>query len=75
MSKKLTELDLIKIRDESYREPPQKRCSTCRHFWMYAQRFVSVGVCAVAKIEGEAVYKDVNFAGVCDLWESKSDGK
>lgn len=62
----MTKKELIIFRDESYKDPPDPRCETCKHYSSYG------GHCLAITINNKLAIKKVHLAGCCDLWESKS---
>ena len=79
---KPTKTQLIKIRDESYREQPVECCGTCRHFAPYYMVPHYSGPlsgqvasrCDAVKLRGDIVRKDISYLGICDLYEPRKDG-
>ena len=78
---KPTKTQLIKIRDESYREQPVECCGTCRHFvpWNMVPRYSGPhkgrveSRCAAITLRGDTVRKDVSYLGICDLYEPRGN--
>lgn len=70
---KPTKTQLIKQREDSYREQTLECCGTCKHFGrLFISRLISR--CYAIELRGNVVRKDVGYLGICDLYEQQKDG-
>lgn len=69
---KPTKTQLIKIRNESYREQPVECCGTCRYFrHMFTRE--TVGMCDAVMFKNCSTPINVVYLGVCDLYKQQKN--
>jgi len=62
----MTKRELIVLREQSYKPPPEQRCETCRHFNVLGDN------CLAIEIRGHLVLFQSHSGGWCQLWTAKA---